>query len=165
MKRNFNFAVGNRFTDGLIIIISVVLLVVFLREPKPPKISIHQAAKDGNIEAVKQHLADGTDVNAKNDRGRTPLHDAAEEGQKEIAEIGADVNAKNNLGGTSLHEAAASGHKEIVEVLVTNGADVNANIGGWTPLHLAVDGGHTETAALLRKHGGKTQEELRAEGK
>ena len=143
MKRNFNFAVGNRFTDGLIIIISVVLLVVFLREPKPPKISIHQAAKDGNIEAVKQHLADGTDVNAKNDRGRTPLHDAAEEGQKEIAEMfiaaGADVNAKNNLGGTSLHEAAASGHKEIVEVLVTNGADLNANIGGWTPLHLAVD--------------------------
>ena len=169
MKRNFNFAVGNRFTDGLIIIISVVLLVVFLREPKPPKISIHQAAKDGNIEAVKQHLADGTDVNAKNDRGRTPLHDAAEEGQKEIAEMfiaaGADVNAKNNLGGTSLHEAAASGHKEIVEVLVTKGADVNVNIGGWTPLHLAVDGGHTDTADLIRKHGGKTGAELKAEGK
>ncbi len=31
---------------------------------------------------------------------------------------------------------------------------------GWTPLHLAVDGGHTETADLLRKHGGKTSEEL-----
>ena len=169
MKRSFNFAIGNRFTDGLIIIIAIVLLVVFLREPKPPKISIHQAAKDGNIEAVKQDLADGTDVNAKDDKGRTPLHDAAEEGQKEIAEMfiaaGADVNAKNNLGGTPLHEAAASGHKEIVELLVTKGADVNANIGGWTPLHLAVDGGHTETADLLRKHGGKTGEELKAEGK
>jgi ankyrin repeat protein len=75
------------------------------------------------------------------------------------------VNAKNNLGGTPLHEAAASGHKEIVEVLVTKGADVNANIGGWTPLHLAVDEGHTETADLLRNHGGKTGEELKAEGK
>jgi ankyrin repeat protein len=42
---------------------------------------------------------------------------------------------------------------------------VNANIGGWTPLHLAVDEGHTETADLLRKHGGKTGEELKAEGK
>jgi len=27
--------------------------------------SIHDAAWDGNIEAVKQHLAAGTDVNAK----------------------------------------------------------------------------------------------------
>ena len=167
MKRSFNFAIGNRFTDGLIIIIAIVLLVVFLREPKPPKISIHQAAKDGNIEAVKQDLADGTDVNAKDDKGRTPLHDAAEGGHKEIAElfIAAGADVKNNLGGTPLHEAAASGHKEIVELLVTKGADVNANIGGWTPLHLAVDEGHTEIADLLRKHGGKTQEELKAEGK
>ena len=160
MKRNFKFAVGNRFTDGLIIIVSVVLLMVFLRGPQSPKTSIHQAAKNGNIEAVKLDLAGGTDVNTKDDNGRTPLHYATEEGQKEIAELfiaaGADVKAKNNLGGTPLHEAAASGHKEIVEVLVTKGADVNANIGGWTPLHLAVDEGHTETADLLRKHGGKT---------
>jgi ankyrin repeat protein len=75
------------------------------------------------------------------------------------------VNAKKDDGVTPLHFAAASGHKEIVEVLVTKGADVNANIGGWTPLHLAVDEGHTETADLLRKHGGKTGEELKAEGK
>jgi len=75
------------------------------------------------------------------------------------------VNAKNNLGGTPLHEAAASGCKEIVELLVTKGADVNANIGGWTPLHLAVDEGHTEIAELLREHGGKTAEELKAQGK
>jgi len=75
------------------------------------------------------------------------------------------VNAKNNLGGTPLHEATASGHKEIVDVLVTKGANVNANIGGWTPLHLAIDEGYTETADLLRQHGGKTGEELKAEGK
>ena len=169
MKRNFNFAVGNRFTDGLIIIISVVLLMVFPREPKPPKISIHQAAKDGNIETVKLDLADGMDVNAKDDRRRTSLHYAAEEDYKEIAELliaaGVNVNAKNNLGGTPLHEATASGHKEIVDVLVTKGANVNANIGGWTPMHLAIDEGHTETADLLRQHGGKTGEELKAEGK
>jgi ankyrin repeat protein len=169
MKRNFNFVVGNRFTDGLVIIISALLLFVFLREPGPPKISIHQAAKDGNTEAVKLDLADGIDVNAKDDNGRTPLHHVAEEGHKEIAELfiaaGADVNAKNNLGGTPLHEAAASGCKEIVELLVTKGADVNANIGGWTPLQLAVDEGHTEIAGLLREHGGKTAEELKAQGK
>ena len=31
---------------------------------KAPDISIHEAAEEGNIEAVKQHLAAGTDVNA-----------------------------------------------------------------------------------------------------
>ena len=30
-----------------------------------PSVDIHQAAKDGNIKAVKQHLAAGTDVNAQ----------------------------------------------------------------------------------------------------
>ena len=43
---------------------------------KAPDISIHKAAESGNIEAVKQHLAAGTDVNA-NDTGLTPLHYAA----------------------------------------------------------------------------------------
>jgi ankyrin repeat protein len=35
------------------------------------------AARDGNIEAVKQHLAAGTDVNVKEKHGMTPLHFAA----------------------------------------------------------------------------------------
>jgi len=64
-----------------------------------------------------------------------------------------------------LHLAAYWDHTKIVKLLIAEGADVNANIGGWTPLHLAVDEGHTETADLLRKHGGKTGEELKAEGK
>ena len=42
----------------------------------PPDISIHKAAGDGNIVAVKQHLAAGADVNAKNECGVTPLHEA-----------------------------------------------------------------------------------------
>ena len=52
---------------------------------KAPDISIHEAAIDGNIEAVKQHLATGTDVNAKADDEWTPLHHAAFEGYKEVA--------------------------------------------------------------------------------
>ena len=32
---------------------------------KAPDISIHKAADDGNIEAIKQHIAAGTDVYAR----------------------------------------------------------------------------------------------------
>ena len=52
---------------------------------KAPDIPLWKAAEDGNIEAVKQHLAAATDVNAKNGVGWTPLHYAAEGGHKEIA--------------------------------------------------------------------------------
>ena len=41
---------------------------------KAPDISIHDAAALGNNEAVKQHLTAGTDVNAKDESGWTPLH-------------------------------------------------------------------------------------------
>jgi len=58
------------------------------------------------------------------------------------------------------------GHKEIFEILISKGADVNAKLkGGETPLDLTNLHPETETADLLRKHGGKTGEELKAEGK
>ena len=37
------------------------------------------AARDGNIEAIKQQLAAGADVNAKRDNGHTPLDMAENE--------------------------------------------------------------------------------------
>ena len=54
---------------------------------KVPDISIHKAAEDGNIEAVKQHLAAGADVNAKDGCGWPPLHWPAWKGHKEIVEL------------------------------------------------------------------------------
>ena len=127
---------------------------------------INGAAADGDIEAVKKFLAVGTDVNTKDGWEWTPLHYAAIRGHKEIAELliakGANVNAKEQDGYTPLH-LARRGHKEIVELLIAAGADVNAKgDDGRTPLDMADD---KETADLLRKHGGKTGEELKAEGK
>ena len=71
------------------------------------------------------------------------------------------MNAKDNWGETPLHNAAFGGHKEIVELLIAKGADVNViNDDGFTPLDWAIDFKETELTSLLRKHGGKTAEEL-----
>jgi ankyrin repeat protein len=76
----------------------------------PSDISIHYAAKAGDIEAVKQHLDAGVDVNAENNHGWTPLQFAAKDGHKKIVELliaeGAGVNAKKKCGSTPLHNAA-----------------------------------------------------------
>ena len=129
--------------------------------------SIHEAAEDGNIEAVKQHIAAGTDVNAKDKYGESPLLFAATFGHKEIAELlianGADVNTKiDKIGMTPLHWAAWGGHTEVAELLIAKGAEVNA-MGyeyGATPLDLAGLNDYVETKKLLVKHGGKSKKEL-----
>ena len=149
----------------LLLITIAAVLLVGCGNPEADR-ALLDAAEKGNIEAVKQHLAAGADVNAKDQRRWTPLHHAAYEGHKEIAELliaeGADMNAKDKLGDTPLQVAAYQDHKEIAELFIANGADVNAKSdNGRTPLDWA-DG---ETADLLRKHGGKTGEELKAEGK
>ncbi len=103
---------------------------------------INGAAAGGDIEAVREFLAAGTDVNTKDGWDWTPLHNAAWWGRREIAELllanGAGVNAKNNVGWTPLHMAAINGHNETVGLLVAGGADVNSkNNDGETPPDLA----------------------------
>ena len=51
-------------------------------------------------------------------------------------------------------------------MLITKGADVNAkDIDDKSPLDFAIEDNHLEIADLLRKNGGKTKQELEAEGK
>ena len=128
---------------------------------------IHDAAYDGDPAGVQAELDKGVDVDARDYGiwdGWTPLHEV---GTKEIAELliaaGADVNAKNENGTTPLHFADT---KEIAELLIAAGANVNAKADyGETPLDEAINLENTKTADLLRKHGGKTGEELKAEQK
>ena len=86
-----------------------------------------------DIEAVRQHLIDETDINTKDERGWT-----------------------------ALHHSVLLADNETVMILIDNGADVNAKDekNDKTPLDMAVQ---QQIIDLLRKHGGKTGEELKAE--
>ena len=136
-------------TIAAVVLVGCVALAPLVLTPED---RLRSAAIDGNIEAVKRRLA-----------------------------AGANVNAPNTYGWPALYYASSRGHKEIVELLIANGADVNQTSDwGGTPLDGAIDPSrgskkkpytqptldrYPETAALLRKHGGKTGEELKAEGK
>ena len=98
------------------------------KEVKAPNMDIHTATLLGDLDAVKQHIAAGTDLDeGEPTLGSTPLISAAVFGKTEIArtliEAGADVNLKNNEGSTALHSAAFLCRLEIVEMLLENGAD------------------------------------------
>ncbi len=80
-----------------------------------------QAAYDGDLQTVQTLLADGAEVNARNNRGVTALIMAAMEGHTEVAkfllEKGADINAKSNNGLTALVAARSRGYTDIVQLL------------------------------------------------
>ena len=151
------------------LLITIAALVLVGCGPSVPDISIHEAAGGGNIAAVKQHLAAGTDINLKGQSvEQTPLHAAAANERKEVTELliakGAEVNAKALRGDTPLHNAV--GDIEVAEILIAKGAAVNAMDGsGKTPLDWAIRSNKKSTANFLRKHGAKTAEELKAEDK
>ena len=79
---------------------------------------IHDAAKDGDLEKVKALLKTNPDlVTSKDTDDRTPLHFAAHEDHKAVAELllenKANVNAKDDKGDTPLHWAADKGYKDL----------------------------------------------------
>ena len=108
-------------------------------------------------------------MNAKNIYKRTPLYYAAGNGMYEVVSLliskSKNLNNIDDYGLTPLH-IAAKGHKKITLTLIENGSDVNTkDKNGNTPLDIAAENQNTEIADLLRKHGAKTSEELKAEGK
>ena len=105
---------------------------------EPPRISIHKAASIGDIEAVRQHLAAGTDPNLKSPVVNPPLLFAVGyEIMTLLVENGADVN-DIGWGMTALHRFA---DPKSVRYLVNKVADINAiDKFGDTPLHKMVEG-------------------------
>ena len=138
---------------------------------------LHDAAMHGDLATVKRLLANGADVNVKNEYGYTPLHGILSSyswngevypGALEILDLllknGADVNAKHGNGATPLHKMAFPSDDntsteqieffvKAIDLLVTNGADVNVTYWSRPVLHHAVYSAPIKVIEEIVAHG------------
>ena len=128
-----------------------------------------QAIKQGNLESVKKHIADGAEVDARYpvincfDDGYTPLLVASRDNYpeivKELLEAGADPRAHDTIfHGEPIHKAGYIGNPEVARILVRADRvelNVRGDMNGYTPLHDALWHGNTETAWVFLEAGAR----------
>jgi len=129
---------------------------------KSPDLDIIDAAGMGNLDAIKQRLAEGVDVNYDDGKGYTPLLMAAMYGRTKaviyLIEAGADVNLVTSTGLSPILAASQYGKDDIVKTLVEAGADINMvyGNGNTTILREAIKYGHVELVKYLIEAGADT---------
>jgi len=114
------------------IILSILIIAAFGVLAGCATPLLRNAAKSGDINAVRTLLDKGADVNEKDGVGGTPLFWAVREGHTELAKLliekGADVNKGTNIGETPLYTAVSHGHTELAKLLIQKGTDIDAAI-------------------------------------
>ena len=85
------------------------------------------AARQGDLESIERHLAQGAEIDGKYDKDFTSLHWSAAMGKADavnfLAEKGADLNVRDQSQSTPILVAAFLGRTECVRVLLVKGAD------------------------------------------
>ena len=121
------------------------------------------ARRRGDVEALRQLLDAGADIDARDHQNQTALMCAVRDGQLEVVRLlvarGADLDhaAKYNL--TAVMLAVIRGHAEIVRVLMEGGADVSIRgtgapgFAGKSALDLALERGDQGVVTILRQPG------------
>jgi ankyrin repeat protein len=142
----------------------VALLIEFKVNVKQTSVggsgSLHKVALNGCMTNIANLLITaGADVNARDEKGFTPLYIAcgftgSEDLVISLISHGADVKIKSNGDATPLHAAAHKGLIEVMQYLLSAGAEVNAvTKSGKTPLKLAMDNKKTQAAEFLLLNG------------
>jgi hypothetical protein len=122
------------------------------------KASLHGAAENNDVAAIKKLLAEGAEIDARDGSGVTALlvatHGNRVEAAKALIEAGADVNAKDKIDDSPYLYAGARGHLEILKMTLRHGADLKStNRYGGTALIPASERGHVETVRTLIEAG------------
>ena len=112
------------------------------------------AVSRNDLEAVRELLARGENVNRKEEDGTTALHIAVENGDIKMIELlltfGAKVNARTIDKRTPLMEVDLDASAELVQLLIRHGAKVNAvSKNGDTPLIRAARNAESEVVQVL----------------
>ncbi|MDZ4021325.1 ankyrin repeat domain-containing protein [Pseudomonas sichuanensis] len=115
---------------------------------------LFDAARLGDLPAIRQALAQGATLDARDKQGQTALLVATHANQVAAAQVlieaGADVNAKDNIHDSPYLYAGARGLDEILRLTLAHGADLSStNRYGGTALIPAAERGHVQTVQLL----------------
>ncbi|HQU68176.1 MAG TPA: ankyrin repeat domain-containing protein [Albidovulum sp.] len=116
---------------------------------------LHRAAYDGDAGAIRQLIAEGADVNARDRRRRTPSIVAAFRSQdaalKSLAEGGADMNAQDEVGYDVVTIAAVAGDADLMSLALDLGNRPDLIHTNWdgTALIAASELGHVEVVRRL----------------
>ncbi|KAL7198680.1 hypothetical protein ACSBR2_021063 [Camellia fascicularis] len=116
--------------------------------------ALHFAAAGGKTHVCKYLVQElKLNVNLKDGIGDTPLNHATIGQHYQTAvflvENGANPNMANDKGFIALHYAAERGHKEFLRLLISKGAEVDANSDSGTPLQCAAAKGRKEAVKIL----------------
>ena len=109
----------------------------------PPKLDLHQAIYMRDLDAIKQHIKAGSDLDSPEPSFKSsPLITAAALGEPEAAKLlidaGADINYTNMGGSNALHTAIVFGKENVAKILIDSGTKLDTkNNEGSSPLHTA----------------------------
>jgi ankyrin repeat protein len=134
--------------------LAVTLIAAAASDP----LTLVNAARNTDRDALRGLLKPGANVNAAEGDGTTALHWASYRDDLESADLliraGANVNAANDLGVTPLWNACQNGSVAMVRKLLDAGANPNAALlSGETLVMTAARSGKAEVAALLLAKG------------
>merc|ERR1719316_1496208 len=105
-------------------------------------VSMHDAARRGDLQKLQEYLKDGKDVNAKDFKGVTALGYAVGHDQLSVVKVlidaKANINDVDSAGNSAVHFAAGYGKVKVLEHLLARGANASkVNQMGLTPMGAA----------------------------